>query len=987
MSRGTTVADHGVARRAAVTQAVVGAGSNDGRPGPVLAGMAEVLAGILPADAKVVMRWRGPVAGEGISEVPGASPELRVHVLARLDGYPSRLPGAAVDETWDEGDTRIAIAAELPEPLPPGAGDAWLAIARHMVAASLASAHAQVRIEALEKSQRLQHALYEIADLAGSGLEMDEILRCIHDVVGRLMYAKNFFIVFYDDVRESIRFLYFADALDPYQAEPDSEIAIDELRNSLTVALLHHGQPLMGPSAQLRRELGVQVDLTHGPDSADWLGVPMRRDDRVSGAIVVQSYDQPGMYSDEDRALLEYVAQHIQTALDRKHAQVELERRVDERTLELQQANLVLQAEIIERKRAERLQRALYKITELSVTTGSLERFYADVHALVGELLYARNFYIALLTADGEQIEFPYSVDERDTTRITRNRGNGLTEYVITHGEALLANRARIADLEAAGSVRSHGALAQSWLGVPLVRDSMVVGAIAVQSYTGDVTFTPSDQELLTFVAHHIGTGLGRKRTQEHLKAAHSELEFRVESRTQELAGANRELRAQIGERMRAEQRLTHQARHDALTGLPNRTQLLERLDSAISHARSCDGASFAVLFLDLDRFKLINDSIGHAAGDEMLVEVGRRIATVLGDRGVVARFGGDEFAILIDSVGDSRESSAQESEILATSILSALGKPLWLGGRELFPSASIGISLWQPRYRLGEELLRDADAAMYRAKAEGRDRSAMFDEAMRAHAIRLLDLEADLRRAILAESFVPHFQPIVRLSDGVVVGHEALLRWNHDLHGALPPGDFIGVGEDSGLIEQVDWLLYDRVIASMRDRPEGYVTINVSPRHFRYEDFAERLLNMLDAAGADPRRLRIEITEVALLDDAPRALRMLNVLRERGVLALLDDFGTGFSALSYLHRFPIQALKIDRSFVAGLDGETRAESLALVRAILALAGTLGIDTIAEGVETVVQRDTLAELGCLYGQGFLFGRPDVRRATAILEFG
>ena len=304
----------------------------------------------------------------------------------------------------------------------------------------------------------------------------------------------------------------------------------------------------------------------------------------------------------------------------------------------------------------------------------------------------------------------------------------------------------------------------------------------------------------------------------------------------------------------------------------------------------------------------------------------------------------------------------------------------MWLGGRELFPSASIGISLWQPRYRLGEELLRDADAAMYRAKAEGRDRSAMFDEAMRAHAIRLLDLEADLRRAILAESFVPHFQPIVRLSDGVVVGHEALLRWNHELHGALPPGDFIGVGEDSGLIEQVDWLLYERVIALMRDRPEGYVTINVSPRHFRYEDFADRLLNMLDAVGADPRRLRIEITEVALLDDAPRALRMLNVLRERGVLALLDDFGTGFSALSYLHRFPIQALKIDRSFVAGLDGETRAESLALVRAILALAGTLGIDTIAEGVETIVQRDTLTELGCIYGQGFLFGRPSALAA-------
>jgi diguanylate cyclase (GGDEF)-like protein len=590
---------------------------------------------------------------------------------------------------------------------------------------------------------------------------------------------------------------------------------------------------------------------------------------------------------------------------------------------------------------------------------------------VVGELLFARNFYIALLTACGEQIEFPYSVDERDPSRVTRKLARGLTEYVISHGEPLLADRARIAELEEQGAVRSHGSQAHCWLGVPLVRDGSVVGAIAVQSYTPDINFTARDQELLTFVAHHIGSGLARKRAQEHLKAAHAELELRVAERTQELAGANRELRSQISERLRAEHRLTHQARHDALTGLPNRPHLLEQLDATIADARETDG-KFAVLFLDLDRFKLINDSIGHAAGDEMLVEVGRRIRDVLGDEGVVARFGGDEFAVLARGVRD-----AAQGEALAGRLLEALARPMWIAGRELFPSASVGIALWQPRYRLGEDLLRDADAAMYRAKAEGRDRSALFDEAMRAHAIRLLDLEADLRRAILNVAFVPHFPPIVRLSDGVVVGHEALLRWNHELHGALPPAEFIGVGEDSGLIEQVDWLLYERVISWLRERATGYVSINVSPRHLRSDDFAERLLRLVDDAGVDPSLLRIEITEVALLDDAPRALRLLNILRERGVLALLDDFGTGFSALSYLHRFPIHAMKIDRSFVAGLDGESHAESLALVRAILALASTLGIEAIGEGIESEHQRAILHELGCEYGQGFLYGRPAV----------
>ena len=944
-------------------------------PEGTLSGLADLLAATLPTASKLVVCWNDPRIEEGISHTADAPEALVAHARASLE---RAVPGAhagEIDDVWNHAGTRIALAARLSQPLSPSSRDAWLALARRTIGATLAATLAQARIESLQKSERLQQALYEIADLAGSGLEMQEMLGRIHAVVGGLMSAENFYIVLYDDLRETVRFLYFADQRDPYVADPTEELGLEEMGNSLTVALLRHGQPLFGPSEEIRQKLGVMRDSSHGPDSADWLGVPMRRDSRVSGAIVVQSYLQAARYTHEDRTLLEYVAQHILTALDRRQARDELERRVDERTSELQQANMGLQAEIVERQRGEKLQRALYRITEMSVNAGSLERFYADIHSIVDELLYARNFYIALLSPDGEHIEFPYSVDERDH-RESRHLAKGLTEYVLATGEALLADRAGIAELEAADAVRSFGPLAHCWLGVPLKRDDVVVGVIVVQSYTPEISFAPRDQELLTFVAHHIDGALARKRAQEHLKAAHAELEFRVESRTRELESANRELRAQIGERVRAEQQLTHQARHDGLTGLPNRVLLLERLDAAITRMRDPQRPRFAVLFLDLDRFKLVNDSVGHAAGDEMLVEAGRRLIAVLGDDTVVARLGGDEFAILVEGAGDQAS-----SEAIAATLLDELGKPMWIAGRELFPSASIGIALWEPRYRQGEDMLRDADAAMYRAKAHGRDRSALFDEEMRAEATRLLDLEADLRRAILNDAFEPHFQQIVRLADGAIVGHEALLRWNHELHGPLPPAEFIGVGEDSGLIEQVDWLLYRRVFDWMTRHREGYVSINVSPRHFHSEHFASRLLQMLDDAGADPRRLRIEITEVALLDDAPRILRMLNALRERGVLALLDDFGTGFSALSYLHRFPIQALKIDQSFVAGLGGEMHAESLALVRAILALAGTLGIDTIGEGIETQEQREILQQLGCEYGQGYLYGRPQPEPST------
>ncbi|HOZ24685.1 MAG TPA: EAL domain-containing protein, partial [Thermomonas sp.] len=477
--------------------------------------------------------------------------------------------------------------------------------------------------------------------------------------------------------------------------------------------------------------------------------------------------------------------------------------------------------------------------------------------------------------------------------------------------------------------------------------------------------------ELLTFVAYHIGSSLARKQAQDRLMHAHAGLEQRVSERTRELAEANAELVEQIGERMRAERKLTYQATHDALTGLPNRTQLLERLGKAIAVARGNPQACFAVLFLDLDRFKLVNDSAGHAVGDELLIEAARRIVGSVRTGDVVSRLGGDEFAILAESL-DGPDMAAE----LGRRVLAALGAPVWLAGRELFPTASIGIALSHARYESGEDMLRDADAAMYRAKGDGRDRSVMFDEHMRDEATRILDMESDLRRAINAEAFEPFYQPIVQLVSGERVGHEALLRWRHEQRGLLTPGDFLDVGEDSGLIEQVDWLMYARVIADMARYPmPGYVAINVSPRHFRAPDFASRLLDLLDAAQVAPSRLRIEITEVALLDDAPRTSESLNMLRSHGVLAQLDDFGTGFSALSYLHRLPIASLKIDRSFVSGLDGDVRTESVAVIRAIVALANSLNIEIIAEGVETQRQRERLHDLGCMYAQGYLFGRP------------
>ncbi|MEJ7746933.1 MAG: EAL domain-containing protein [Luteimonas sp.] len=933
------------------------------------ANLATALADTLPTGSQLVVYWIDPQGREGSAEA-NAPRELKVHAQRLLAGMNAASGHHEIHETWvSEDGNRIAIAAVLAETLPKESMQAWRSLARRTVTATLASLGAQARIESLEKSERLQQALYEIADLAGAGLDMPVMLRRVHAVVGSLMYAENFYIVSYNEQGQTLRFLYFADRLDPYVANPDHEIPFSELSHSLTAALLRHGEPLLGPSVVVRQKLGVPMDNEHGPDSQAWLGVPMLRDRQIAGAIVVQSYEGAARYTAEDQTLLVYVAQHIQTTLDRRNAQVDLERRVGERTRELQLANEELQAEIVERQRAERLQRALFRIAELSTRTETLERFYTAVHVVVGDLLDARNFYIAMLTDDGQHLEFPYTIDERQSLRPTRPLSSGLTEYVLANGQPLLAHRNDITLLEAQGKVRSFGQLAYCWLGVPLFRGDTVVGVIAVQSYTSDIEFTERDQELLTFVAHHISSGLMRKLAQDRIKTSRLELELRVDERTHELAETNNKLVAQIGERLRAERRLTHQALHDALTGLPNRLHLLGRMTEAVSKNAENVRYKFAMLFLDLDRFKLVNDSVGHAAGDEMLVEVASRLVATVRPDDVVSRLGGDEFAVLIDGID-----GIDAVQALAHRILEALGDPVFIAGRELFPAASVGIAMWHPRYQSGEELLRDADAAMYRAKALGRGRSAVFDADMREHAMQLLDLEADLLRAINHDDFEPYYQPIVRLDDQSLVGHEALLRWHHDKRGILRPGEFIGLGEDTGLIEQVDWLLYRQVIAGLAAQGSGYVSINVSPRHFHSADFADRLLRMLDTADADPHRLRIEITEVALLDDAPRALRMLRTLRNHGVLAQLDDFGTGFSALSYLHRFPIATLKIDRSFVAGLQGDS-TESFAVTRAILALASALNIETIGEGIETPEQYASLLELGCEFGQGYFFGHP------------
>jgi diguanylate cyclase (GGDEF)-like protein len=824
-------------------------------------------------------------------------------------------------------------------------------------------------ISRLALAERLQRALYAIAEQAGAGHDMPEMMRSLHAIVSSLMYAENFYIVLHDASHDTIRFPYYVDSFDTDPPPPDQDLPLQDMLHSLTWNLLQEGRPLMGSIDELERQLGARFVLL-GPSCEHWLGVPLLRAGRVVGGIVVQSYRADTHYSRHDLELLNYVAQHVQTALERREAHLELGRRVADRTAALREANRVLRQQVLQRQRGERLQAALFRIAELANTSISLEHFYTAVHQAISGLLYARNFYIALVDEETNSLTFPYSVDEVDDVRPPRAHGRGATEYVLRHGRPLLAFPTDIERLVEAGEISHFGNRSVCWLGVPLVWGDKVMGVLALQSYSLEHNYHERDQELLTFVSYHVANALQRRHADASLKQAYAGLERRVTERTRALALANRDLREQIAERERVERRLKYETLHDSLTGLPNRTLLLQRLERAMQRYSANPAEQFAVLFIDLDRFKVINDSVGHLVGDDLLFQVGGRIRACLKTRDVVARLGGDEFAVLLEGIADT-----SKAMVVAERIIVELQTPFRLGTKEIFTSASIGITLSSAHYKQPEELLRDADAAMYNAKDGGRHRAAMFDERLRREALSLLDMESDLRHALSRNEFVPFYQPIVELADGRVAGYEALLRWHHPQRGLLLPQDFLLIAEDCGCAEAIDWHIFEQVCRQGMKLigADGFISINVSGRHFRSPDLDQKLLALFERYAVPTHCIRIEVTERALLENPNQVKQMLQNLRSHGVGIALDDFGTGYSSLSYLHQYPFETLKIDRSFITELpSGDEETQSLALVRGIQVLADSLQMKVIAEGIEDESQRVALMKVGCRYGQGFLF---------------
>ena len=455
----------------------------------------------------------------------------------------------------------------------------------------------------------------------------------------------------------------------------------------------------------------------------------------------------------------------------------------------------------------------------------------------------------------------------------------------------------------------------------------------------------------------------------------------------------------------RAQEKLVHDAFHDPLTNLPNRALFLDRLERTVARAKRHKDYKYAVLFIDIDRFKIVNDSLGHLAGDELIIQLANRILHSLRLEDVisrpavlhgllnewttkddtVARLGGDEFTVLLDDLR-----SPTDSIRVASRIQQSIAEPFLIAGQEVFTTASIGITASSQSYTCAADVLRDADIAMYRAKTQGKARCEVFDEGMHQQAINRLKLETDLRRALEREEFRVYYQPIVLLATENIVGFEALLRWERPDVGLVAPGEFISVAEEMGLIVFIgNWVLRTACIQAHcwhieRPRtPPLTMSVNVSGRQFMQPDIVEQVEKVLRETQVEPSSIKLEITESVTMGDAERTIKVVNDLKKLGIRLSIDDFGTGYSSLSYLRRFPMDTLKIDRSFVHNMANNP--ENLEIVRTIMGLAQNLGMDVVAEGAETAEEMQHLKALHCEFGQGYFFSRAvDSEEASALL---
>ena len=804
----------------------------------------------------------------------------------------------------------------------------------------------------------VQKALFRISELAASAREMDNFYRSLHEIIGELMYARNFYISLYDAKDETVDFVYFVDEVD--QDTLFEQVPIDQLSKGLTGYVLRKGQSLRCPPEVYQRLIEQGEIEGLGAEHKDWLGVPLKHGEATIGIMVVQSYNEDVRYDSADEDLLMFVSQHVVNALERLKQRDLMQSEIEHQTAELRHVNESLMSEITIRERAEQQTSVLFAISELTNTSDDMGAFYRQLHRQIGKLIHADNFYVALLSDDKKFIHFPYHVDETGNKAEKRRVGKGLTEYVIKKREPAFIDSGKRQQLLKTNEIElGFGGmkLAKQWLGSPLMMNGQVFGVIAVQTYDGEFLYQSDDLELLNFVSQHVAVAIDRKRSAEEIQRVNQFLEKKVAERTEELV-------SEIERRKKTESNLFHAAHHDNLTGLPNRILFNERLKQAVTHKRRHPEHHFAVLFVDLDRFKNINDTLGHSAGDEFLLEVSKRIGSCVRDNDMVARLGGDEFVILLDTI-----TSIEDAKDVAKRIIQQMNEPFQLNGQEHYSGASIGIAECLEKTDSAERLLRDADAAMYQAKGMGRGRYVLFDDSMHESLVDSVRKETALRHAKVEQDFAVNYQPIMQLDTGEVRGIEARIEWQ-DPRYSFDSSELLPLAERTGLIVKLDRYALKTAcqwVANKGLPQDVLLHVNLSVRHLLKTSHLNELVNIVLDNGVKPEQVALEFDETSLVQDGRRVLASLRRLSEFGFTLAIDNFGSGSGPLQFLYNFPFSILKLDHHYIARLGSNSRAQ--AMLKHIVTLCHELDIQVYADGLETEGQKQDVEEQGVVIGQG------------------
>ncbi|RDV23970.1 EAL domain-containing protein [Alteromonas aestuariivivens] len=836
-----------------------------------------------------------------------------------------------------------------------------------------------------KRAERVQKALFDISELASSVSNLARLYSAIHEIIGDFMNADNFFVAFYERDTNFIDFAYFIDEFDEKTLK---QVPAEQLMDGITGYILRSGKHLVFTKSNVDEfceQTGVKMI---GSTPEHLLGVPLKRGTQVIGAMVVQTYARDVVYTEEDLEVLLFVSQHIVTTADRVKSRELTERTIRERTRQLRKINDDLQEEILERQKVESLQQALFEISELAANVeGDMNAFYASLHEILARLISAPNCFIATLDESREYLEFPYFNDTQSAKAERRPLGRGLTEFVLRTGQAELINPPRVLELAESGELDVSVAQnmlqsANSWLGSPLVVDGEISGVIAVQTYGQHAKYNSRDLELLRFVSHHIAVAMERKRSTEAIHRYNLQLEERVNERTMELDKANQVLKQQIEERKEIELKLLHDAHHDALTDLPNRAMFTSRLELAIASKQRHPENLFAVLFIDLDRFKVINDTLGHHAGDEFLIEVSRRLSLCIRGHDLLARLGGDEFVVLLDNFEETGD-----VEEVASRIIDAISEPFKLEGKEMYSGASIGIAHLENYYRSADEILRDADAAMYQAKTHGRGRYVMFDKSMRERLLEELELENEFRRALREEEFECFLQPVVDLRNEEALYQEMYVRWEHPSLGKVTRGQFRQVADQSGLTLELDMFQLKKaceLLLASQDDPDApqRLAVNVSINHLLQPSLVNKIIRVIERSGVSAQSLVFEFDENDLNRRSHYILPAIKKLKRAGLTLVLDNFGSGLASLSYLFAYPFDYIKIDHRFVRSLPRSQRNQKL--IQSVMLISDHLKFKVIAEGVDSKAQLKALNEIECIYAQGKILheARPVSVRAFA-----